>query len=56
MYILLSTSNEDLNSALGKLGFSADHPRFQSLPATRDDPLWYKLEQKYKLDEFELGA
>lgn len=52
----MSTENEDLVSALGRIGLALDHPRFQNLPATRDDPLWDRFEKKYSLNEFELGA
>jgi hypothetical protein len=53
----ISAANEDLISASRKLGFPADHPRFQSLlPATRDDPLWNKIAHIYKLEVFELDA
>eukprot|EP01040_Poterioochromonas_malhamensis_P007283 gene7283-7858_t len=52
----MSSPNEDLISALRKLGFSTNHPRFQSLPARDSDPLWEKLAEKYQFNEFELGA
>eukprot|EP01040_Poterioochromonas_malhamensis_P013192 gene13192-14479_t len=52
----MSAPNDDLNSALKKLGITFNHPRFQSLPANGGDPLWERFEKKFNLDEFELGA
>lgn len=52
----MSAPNDDLNSALKKLGITFNHPRFQSLPANNGDPLWERFEKKFNLDEFELGA
>ena len=53
----MSTQNEDLASALGKLGITLDHSRFQSLPAARDSLLWNDFKNPpFGLNAFELGA
>ncbi len=53
----MSTPDEDLRSALGKLGFPADHPRFQSsLPTTRDDNAWKDIKTEFGLTALEFGA
>ncbi len=44
--------SELLNQALGKIGISSvQDPLFQGLPATRDDPLWNRLENTLSLLE-----
>lgn len=52
----MSTQNEDLASALGKLGITLDNPRFQNLPEAKDSNFWDFKNPLLGLNVFELGA